>query len=51
MREEHPDVKHYFDVWHVAEGEHMCHMHTCSSLICLVDTSQITMLHGFTRFP
>ena len=24
MREEHPSVKHYFDVWHVAKGECMC---------------------------
>ena len=20
LREEHPDVKHYYDVWHVAKG-------------------------------
>ena len=23
MREQHPNVNHYFDVWHVAKGEHM----------------------------
>ena len=21
IKEEHPDVKHYFDVWHVAKGQ------------------------------
>ena len=21
MREQHPDVKHYFDTWHVAKGK------------------------------
>lgn len=26
MREQHSEVKHYFDVWHVAKGE--C-MYTC----------------------
>lgn len=24
MREQHPNVKHYFDVWHVAKGECIC---------------------------
>lgn len=28
MREQHPDIKHYFDVWHVAKGECIDNM-TC----------------------
>ena len=23
LREEHPDVKHYYDIWHVAKGRAM----------------------------
>ena len=26
MRETYPEVKHYFDVWHVAKGE-LCYVH------------------------
>ena len=24
IKEEHPNVKHYFDVWHVAKGQCRC---------------------------
>ena len=23
LRETHPEVKHYYDVWHVAKGQHL----------------------------
>ena len=50
MREQHPNVKHYFDVWHVAKGECMCPhaQFTCSYL--LFDVGQVSMIHDFLCF-
>ena len=47
MSEQHPNVKHYFDVWHIAKDECMCPYAYFTRLHLLVDVDQVTILHGF----